>query len=231
MNIKILQLIEGAKQATGLTVIIDVFRAFTVEAYLVNNGVEKLIPVGDKQIAYDYKEKYKDCILIGERRGIMLEGFDYGNSPTQIEKIDFSGKTVVHTTSSGTQGIANAKNAKEILTGSLVNAKAIAEYIKMQNPEDVSLVCMGNGGESEAREDTLCAEYIKSLLEGKDLNLNYEIENLKNIAGKRFFDPKLQDIFPERDFYLATELNKFIFVLKLEKDNEGMNYIKRIDVK
>ena len=231
MNIKILQLIEGAKQATGLTVIIDVFRAFTVEAYLVNNGVEKLIPVGDKQIAYDYKEKYKDCILIGERRGIMLEGFDYGNSPTQIEKIDFSGKTVVHTTSSGTQGIANAKNAKEILTGSLVNAKAIAEYIKMQNPEDVSLVCMGNGGESEAREDTLCAEYIKSLLEGKDLNLNYEIENLKNIAGKRFFDPKLQDIFPERDFYLATELNKFDFVLKLEKDNEGMNYIKRIDVK
>lgn len=231
MNIKILQLIEGAKQATGLTVIIDVFRAFTVEAYLVNNGVEKLIPVGDKQIAYDYKEKYKECILIGERRGIMLEGFDYGNSPTQIEKIDFSGKTVVHTTSSGTQGIANAKNAKEILTGSLVNAKAIAEYIKMQNPEDVSLVCMGNGGESEAREDTLCAEYIKSLLEGKDLNLNYEIENLKNIAGKRFFDPKLQDIFPERDFYLATELNKFNFVLKLEKDNEGMNYIKRIDVK
>lgn len=100
----------------------------------------------------------------------------------------------------------------------------------MQNPEDVSLVCMGNGGESEAREDTLCAEYIKSLLEGKDLNLNYEIENLKNIAGKRFFDPKLQDIFPERDFYLATELNKFNFVLKLEKDNEGMNYIKRIDV-
>ena len=231
MNIKILQLIEGAKQATGLTVIIDVFRAFTVEAYLVNNGVEKLIPVGDKQIAYDYKEKYKDCILIGERRGIMLEGFDYGNSPTQIEKIDFFGKTVVHTTSSGTQGIANAKNAKEILTGSLVNAKAIAEYIKMQNPEDVSLVCMGNGGESEAREDTLCAEYIKSLLEGKDLNLNYEIENLKNIAGKRFFDPKLQDIFPERDFYLATEVNKFNFVLKLEKDNEGMNYIKRIDVK
>lgn len=231
MNIKILQLIEGAKQATGLTVIIDVFRAFTVEAYLVNNGVEKLIPVGDKQIAYDYKEKYKDCILIGERRGIMLEGFDYGNSPTQIEKIDFSGKTVVHTTSSGTQGIANVKNAKEILTGSLVNAKAIAEYIKMQNPEDVSLVCMGNGGESEAREDTLCAEYIKSLLEGKDLNLNYEIENLKNIAGKRFFDPKLQDIFPERDFYLAIELNKFNFVLKIEKDDEGMNYIKRIDVK
>lgn len=230
MNIKILQLIEGAKQATGLAVIIDVFRAFTVEAYLVNNGVKKLIPVGDKQIAYDYKEKHKDCILIGERHGIMLDGFDYGNSPSQIEKINFTGKTVVHTTSAGTQGIANAKNAKEILMGSLVNAKAIAEYIKIQNPEDVSLVCMGNGGKSEAKEDTLCAEYIKSLLEGKRLNLDKEIEDLKNIAGKRFFDPKLQDIFPERDFYLSTELNKFKFVLKVEKDDKGMNYAKRLDI-
>lgn len=230
MNIKILQLIEGARQATGLAVIIDVFRAFTVEAYLVNNGVQKLIPVGDKQIAYDYKEKNKDCILIGERRGIMLDGFDYGNSPSQIEKINFTGKTVVHTTSSGTQGIANAQNANEILTGSLVNAKAIAEYIKMQNPENVSLVCMGNGGKSEAREDTLCAEYIKSLLEGKNPNLDKEIEDLKNIAGKRFFDPNLQEIFPKRDFYLSTELNKFNFTLKVEKDNTGMNYIKKIDV-
>lgn len=230
MNIKILQLIEGARQATGLAVIIDVFRAFTVEAYLVNNGVQKLIPVGDKQIAYDYKEKNKDCILIGERRGIMLDGFDYGNSPSQIEKINFTGKTVIHTTSSGTQGIANAQNANEILTGSLVNAKAIAEYIKMQNPEDVSLVCMGNGGKSEAREDTLCAEYIKSLLEGKNPNLDKEIEDLKNIAGKRFFDPNLQEIFPKRDFYLSTELNKFNFTLKVEKDNTGMNYIKKIDV-
>ena len=230
MNIKILQLIEGARQATGLAVIIDVFRAFTVEAYLVNNGVQKLIPVGDKQIAYDYKEKNKDCILIGERRGIMLDGFDYGNSPSQIEKINFTGKTVVHTTSSGTQGIANAQNANEILTGSLVNAKAIAEYIKMQNPENVSLVCMGNGGKSEAREDTLCAEYIKSLLEGKNPNLDKEIEDLKNIAGKRFFDPNLQENFPKRDFYLSTELNKFNFTLKVEKDNTGMNYIKKIDV-
>ena len=230
MNIKILQLIEGARQATGLAVIIDVFRAFTVEAYLVNNGVQELIPVGDKQIAYEYKEKNKDCILIGERHGIMLEGFDYGNSPSQIEKIDFSGKTVVHTTSSGTQGIANAQNAKEILTGSLVNAKAIAKYIKMQNPEDVSLVCMGNGGKSEAREDTLCANYIKSLLEGKNPNLDKEIEELKSIAGKRFFDKNLQDIFPERYFFLSTEVNKFNFVLKVEEDNDGISYIKRIDI-
>jgi 2-phosphosulfolactate phosphatase len=231
MNINILQMIQGAREATGITVIIDVFRAFTVEAYLINNGVKKLIPVGDKKLAYDYKKEHDDCILIGERRGIMLEGFDYGNSPSQIENIDFSGKTVIHTTSSGTQGISNAKNAKEILTGSLVNAKAIAEYIKRKDVEEVSLVAMGNGGETEADEDTLCAKYIKSLLEGNEMRLDDKIENLKLVAGKRFFNKDLQEIFPKRDFYLSTEVNKFNFVLKVEKDSKGMNYIKKIDIK
>ena len=33
MNIEILHMIEGAKKAKGVTVVIDVFRAFSVEAY------------------------------------------------------------------------------------------------------------------------------------------------------------------------------------------------------
>lgn len=134
----------------------------------------------------------------------MLEGFDYGNSPTQIENIDFSGKTVVHTTSSGTQGIANAQNAKEILTGSLVNAKAIAEYIKMQNPEDVSLVCMGNGGLSEAEEDTLCAKYIKSLLEGKNPDLDKEIDELKILQVKDFLIQNYK-IFFQKEIFVCLQ--------------------------
>ena len=54
MNIKI---VNNAKDATGLAVIIDVFRAFTLEPYLIHNGAKKIIPVGDMQIAYDYKKK------------------------------------------------------------------------------------------------------------------------------------------------------------------------------
>ena len=50
-----------------------------------------------------------------------------------VIKLDLKEKTIIHTTSAGTQGIANAINAEEILTGSLVNAKAIAEYIKRNN--------------------------------------------------------------------------------------------------
>lgn len=230
MNIKILHMVDGAKNATGITVIIDVFRAFTVEAYLMNNGAKKLIPVGDMQIAYDYKEKDDSCILVGERHGIILPGFDYGNSPSQIKDIDFSEKTVIHTTSAGTQGIANAKNADEVLTGSLVNAKAIAQYIINKNPEEVSLVCMGLEAKSQTEEDNLCAYYIKSILEGKPMALEQEIEKLKTTSGAKFFDKAQQNVFPEQDFYLSTEVDKFNFILKVNTDSNGMNCIEKIDV-
>lgn len=231
MKIKILHFVEGAKKATGVTVIIDVFRAFTVEAYLMNNGANIIIPVGDFELAYNYKKENPDIILVGERQGKILPGFDFGNSPSQIEKVNLSNRIIVHTTSAGTQGIVNAYNAEVILTGSLVNAKAIASYIKNNNFKDVSLVCMGLDGKSETEEDNLCAYYIKSLLEDNPIDLTLEIEKLKQTSGRKFFDINLQDIFPERDFFLCTEIDKFNFVLKLEKDQKSnTNYIKKITI-
>ncbi len=226
MKIKI---VDDAKLATGLVVVIDVFRAFTVEPYLINNGVEKLIPVGDMQIAYDYKNKDNTCILIGERKGIILPGFDYGNSPSQIENIDFSGKTVIHTTSCGTQGIVKSVNAKEIITGSLVNAKAIVRYIIKNKIDEISLLTLCRPGEIPFDEDVLCAKYIKSMLENKPLdNLDEEIERLKTTTGAKFFDISKQNDFPEKDFYLCTEINKFDFILRVKKDENENLYIEKI---
>ena len=228
MKVKI---VHDAKQATGLAIIIDVFRAFTVEPYLIYNGVEKIIPVGDKQIAYDLKEKNKDYILVGERSGVKLPGFDFGNSPSQIKNVDFSNKTVVHTTSCGTQGIVNAINASEIITGSLVNASAIAKYIKQNNFDEVSIVSMSRPNELPSAEDDLCARYLKSLLEDTVFeNLEDEIENLKINSGKKFFDSSMKEVFPEEDFYLCVEINKFNFVLRVNKDTNGMLYMEKIEI-
>ena len=74
------------------------------------------------------------------QEGAKVKGFDYGNSPSSVLGQDLTGKRIIHTTSAGTQGITNAAHADEIITGSLVNAKAIAAYIKQKNPEEVSLV-------------------------------------------------------------------------------------------
>ena len=231
MNIQILHMVEGAKAARGLTVIIDVFRAFTVETYLMRNNAHRIYPVGDVQTAFDYKAAHPETTLLcGERNGITIEGFDFGNSPSQLEHEDLTGKSVVHTTSAGTQGIANAVHADEIITGSLVNAAAIAEYIRRKNPETVSLVCMGLNCLRPIEEDTLCAEYIQSLLEGKELpNLQERITDLRNTSGAKFFDPSHPE-FPERDFHLSVELDSCNFVLRLKKNPDGLDYMERIDI-
>lgn len=228
MEIKILQLIEGAKRAKGITVIIDVFRAFSVETYFMEKDADKIIPVGDLETAYKLKEENPEIILAGERHGKILPGFDVGNSPSEVIKLDSRGKTIVHTTSAGTQGIANAKNATEILGASLLNAKATAQYIKSLNPDNVSLVCMGLEAKEPTDEDTLCAEYIKSILEGREEDISEKIENLKFTSGAKFFDKTQNDVFPKEDFHLCTELNKFNFVLRLNKRSKDFDCMEKI---
>lgn len=227
MDIEILHLLEGAKKAVGLTVIIDVFRAFSLACYATNNGSREILPVGDIQMAYHLKAENPGYILIGERHGRIQPGFDYGNSPSQISNINFTGKTIVHTTSAGTQGIANAGQASEIITGSLVNADAIVQYIRRKNSSKVSLVCMGNAGKERSDEDIVCAEYIKNALEGKPYPIQTAIEKLKSTAGKRFFNPANKDWSPESDFYLCTDLNRFNFVLRVEKTATGLSRLQR----
>lgn len=228
MEIQILQQLEGAKQAKGLTVIIDVFRAFTTECFFIANGAKEIFAVGDEKIAYALKKEHPDYILAGERNEVMLPGFDYGNSPAKIEKIDFTDKTIVHTTSAGTQGIANASHAEEIITGSFVNASAIAQYIKQKNPKIVSLVCMGKAAISPTEEDTFCAEYIKSLLLEQGYPLAQKLASLRHLEGKRFFHPENQEQCPEKDFFIATTANQFNFILKAIPDKRGFHKIQKI---
>ena len=227
-KINILHYIEGAKKAEGLTVIIDVFRAFSVEACFFALGVDRIYPVGDSALAYKLKERNPQWILAGERHGKILPGFDTGNAPSLLEALNPAGKTVVHTTSAGTQGIANAVNATEILGASLLTAKATAEYIKRSGATDVSLVCMGLEALSPADEDTLCAEYIKSLLEGNPIDMPPRIEALKYTTGAKFFDKAQNDVFPEADFHICTQLDKFDFTLRLNTDTDGLPYMEKI---
>ncbi len=228
MNIRILHMLDGAYAAKGLTVIIDVFRAFSLECYLFARGASSIIPVGDASIAYRLKEKFPDMILAGERHGKILPGFDVGNSPSQSLDLDVCGKTVIHTTSAGTQGISNAIHADEILGCGLVNAKATADYIRKSGAEEVSLVCMGWDLISQTEEDNLCAYYIKSLLDGTNIDMASEIEKLKTTSGAKFFDKAQHGVFPEDDFHMCVALDKFDFILKVEQYLDGSKVMRKI---
>jgi 2-phosphosulfolactate phosphatase len=229
MEIKILQLLDGARHAEGLTVIIDVFRAFSTACYAFDRGAAAILPAGSLDESLSLARKFPGSLLMGERFERKPEGFDLGNSPTPLLTFDLNGKTLIHTTSSGTQGIVNAREAEEILTGSFVNAKAIVRYIKMKNPTTVSLVCMGYACEYPTDEDTFCAQYIRNELLGLPTNWETMVEVIRKGSGARFFEPSSQEWAPESDFDLCLRRNIFDFVLKAEPGN-GYISLKKINV-
>lgn len=227
MRIKILQLIRGAEKAKGLTVIIDVFRAFSTACYIMAAGAEKIITVEHVEDALYLKKKIKDAILLGERNERKVPGFDFDNSPSHILNADFTGKTIIMTTSSGTRGIVNAHSADEIITGSFVNADAVISYITRKNPAEVSLVCMGYEGRTPTQEDTFFAEYVQDQLLGKDVDFQKMINIMRTGDGARLLDPANHEWSPATDFDLCLDLNRFNFVLSVEKE-EGYFWLKKM---
>jgi 2-phosphosulfolactate phosphatase len=230
MKINILEFVDGAQEARGVAVIIDVFRAFSVACYAFDAGAARIIAVSGAEEAFQLKKHYTNSVLVGERNEKKIEGFDFGNSPTEIIKADLSGKTVIQTTTAGTQGLVNAVNADVVLTGSLVNALSVAKYIKSINPEVVSLVAMGYRATISAEEDLLCAEIISAGLSNSQMDFNEKISSLQNTSGKRFFNPVNIDFSPPTDFFLCTMMNKFDFVLRAIKRPDGNVDLMKIEL-
>jgi 2-phosphosulfolactate phosphatase len=230
MEIKILEFVEGAQKARGITVIIDVFRAFSVACYAFDAGAVRLITTAEVEEAFNLKSKYRNSVLVGERNEKKIKGFDFGNSPTEIIKSDLHGKTVILTTTAGTNGLVNAKNADIVITGSLVNGGAIVKYIKALNPWNVTLVAMGYRAAETADEDLLCADLIASGLKDRIEDFSKRISDLRLSSGKRFFNPENIDYSPPTDFFLCTMTDRFSFILRGEKRLDGNIDLAKIDI-
>lgn len=208
--------VVGAQAARGLVVVIDVFRAFSVAAYAFAQGARTIIPVAAIDDARALKLRYPDALLIGERHARPLPGFDCGNSPTELVRLDLQGRTLIHTTHAGTQGLANATQADEVITGALVNAGAIVRYIRSRKPQCVTLVRMGQDARERCDEDDLCAQILLQRLQGEHPDVSQVRERLRGAASaQKFFDPAC-DWAPERDFELCTQVDAFDFVLRLD---------------
>jgi 2-phosphosulfolactate phosphatase len=221
MKIDIVEFVEGAKKALGVAVIIDVFRAFSVGCYAFDSGASQIIATSEVDEAFRLKKVYPNSLLVGERDERKIPGFDFGNSPTEIIKANLSGKTIIHTTTAGTQGLINSVNADIVITGSFVNAGAIVKYLKNLDPELVSLVAMGYRATQSAEEDIMCAKLIADRLKGNQSISEREIADLQYTSGKRFFLQSNLDFSPPTDFFLCTMTDRFNFVLRALRRTDG----------
>jgi 2-phosphosulfolactate phosphatase len=229
VRVEVHDFVAGSRAATGLAIVVDVFRAFSLACYAVAGGA-RVIPVGAIEDALALRERHRDWLLAGERHARQLPGFDFGNSPTQIAAADLRGRTLVHTTHAGTQGLTNALGADEVLTGSLVNAGALVRHALARDPAVVSIVRMGHEARERCAEDDLCAELLVARLAGRPYDVATVRDRLRVApAAAKFFDPAATWA-PEQDFELCTAVDRFDFVLRLgPPDGEGLRSLVRVD--
>lgn len=147
-----------------LSVVIDVLRATSVIATLINLGCKKIIPVSTVEEAFNIKKNNPSYIIAGERNSKKVDGFDYGNSPLEYDS-KVKGKTLIFTTTNGTKSIIRSRNAKQVILASLLNIGSIIDTINKSREKNINIVCSGSNGELSL-EDIYCAGAIVSHVNG-----------------------------------------------------------------
>ena len=128
------------KKEGSIVVIIDILRATSAICTAFEFGADKIIPVATVAEATEYKKK---GFMVGaERNGVQLEGFDFGNSPFNYMTAKIKGKTIVLTTTNGTQAIEISKDAYKVVVGAFLNLTSLCKWLLEQDRELI-LLCSG----------------------------------------------------------------------------------------
>lgn len=143
-------------------VVVDILRATSCMTTALANGIDSIKTF----------EHLPDCLALkgdnyltaGERDGKKVDGFDLGNSPFEYMDPILKGKRIAFTTTNGTQAIAKAAGAKDIIIGSFLNVSAVVNYLRNVTT-NVLIVCSGWKGKVNL-EDTVFAgalvEHLKN---------------------------------------------------------------------
>ena len=226
-EVRTLHLLEGARAAAGLVVVIDVFRAFTLAPCALARGARRIRLVATPEEALALKAADPRLLLAGEQDGRPLPGFDFSNSPAAILGADLAGRTLVLRTSAGVQGLLAVDPGCEVLTGSFINAAATLAWIRARQPRVVSLVCMGWSAAERSAEDEACAAYLAAALQGASPDFGPIPARLRHDpCGAKFFDPA-QPWFPPEDFAVCLRLSELGFALRRVIDADGRPWLER----
>ncbi len=163
-----------------IVVVIDVLRATSAICAAFDNGIKSIIPVPTIEEAMEYKKK--GYLAGAERKGQIVEGFDFGNSPFSYMKEEFVGQEVVLTTTNGTKALDMAKDAEIVVVGSFLNLDAMCDYLLEQNK---NVLCLCSGWQDKFNlEDTICAGAISDRLIQSG---NYTADEDSSVAAKYLY--------------------------------------------
>lgn len=192
--------IKAEKIKDKIVVIIDVLRATSVMVTALANGAKAIYPYKDIESVLENCKKSTAYVLGGERKGLKIEGFDFGNSPLEYTREAVEGKDMFMTTSNGTRAIENAANgSRKLFIAAFLNVQSVVEKLLSENSDTV-IVCSGTDNEFSL-DDALCAgeiikriALIKNDVHLSDISLSLKIlaENSKAIektlTGSKHFE-------------------------------------------
>ena len=114
-------------------------------------------------------------LMLAERGGKTIDGFDLGNSPLSVKKENVEGKRLFMSTTNGTRSLKRVQNVDYLFAMALPNRKAVAERIMSLNKKNVLI--LGSGWEgSYSLEDSLAAGALAQYIQ-ENFNFDVKISN------------------------------------------------------
>tara|TARA_Y100000589_G_scaffold282968_1_gene280741 strand:- start:3390 stop:4124 length:735 start_codon:yes stop_codon:yes gene_type:complete len=148
-----------------IAVVIDVLRATTTISWALTNGADSIEVFSDLDLLKEKAMKWNPDkrLMLAERGGKKLDGFDLGNSPLSVTKNIVEGKRLFMSTTNGTKALQKVQNSKFLFSMALTNRKAVAERIISLNKSQILI--LGSGWEGNySLEDSLAAGALADYL-------------------------------------------------------------------
>lgn len=137
---------------------IDVLRASTSIVTALANGAARIVPAASTEEALSVGSTVPAgrFLACGERNGLIIEGFDLGNSPAEYTADRVGGKVLAFASTNGSRMLVRAAaGGGTVIVAGFVNAGAAAARMA-SGTEDVLLACSGRDG-GFSLEDAVCA--------------------------------------------------------------------------
>ena len=219
MNIVHATGIGGGRQASGIAVVIDVLRAFTVSAYALAGGARECRLVRTVDEARALADRTPGAVICAEENALPIDGIPISNSPTLIRALDLDHKVLVQRSTAGTQ-VAAAVQTDVIFAASLVVARATVQACLLRRPDVLTLIAS-----ADHPEDHACATYMEMIATGNEPNLAELLEPLRQTDRYRRVMSGDWPGFPPTDLDLALKPDVFDFAMPVSRDDGYLRVI------
>ncbi|WGS65577.1 2-phosphosulfolactate phosphatase [Marinitoga aeolica] len=217
-------------------IVIDTLRATSSIATALSVGCDSITIVNNPEKAFELKGEH--TLLLGERNAMKISGFDYSNSPSEILKnaAHFKNKKIILCTTNGSKSLLLANSKGITIAASLINLKAVLQYLLTRKIDDIGIICSGTDG-NVSLEDVFTAGRLLSVLSKQDITYfndeSYIALNMANIPHARILQysihaQKLKKMGLDKDLTMC--FNESLFnVVPISKMNKN-EFKSKIDI-